>query len=243
MGKEPDEIRSELEQTRARMGETVEAIGYKADVKSRAKDSVQNTKDNVTGSIRNAKDRVVESIAGAKGSANDSLGNTTARVGDAAPSADQVAQQAKRAVGVAQENPLGLALGSFAVGFLAGMMAPSTRLEDEKIGPVSDQIKDTARSTGHEALERGRQVAQETTQVAKEAAQEAGQRVAEKAQESAQQQSDELASSAQENASDVAAQVKADAEGSLTPPAGPAIAGNSPFDGTTGVGGTGTTTS
>jgi Protein of unknown function (DUF3618) len=32
MGQDPDEIRQEIEQTRAEMGETVEAIGYKADV-------------------------------------------------------------------------------------------------------------------------------------------------------------------------------------------------------------------
>ena len=35
MGETPDDIREEIEETRARMGDTVEAIGYKADVKSR----------------------------------------------------------------------------------------------------------------------------------------------------------------------------------------------------------------
>ena len=35
MGETPDQIRDEIEQTRDRMGDTAEAIGYKADVKSR----------------------------------------------------------------------------------------------------------------------------------------------------------------------------------------------------------------
>jgi hypothetical protein len=35
MGEAPDHIREDIEQTRGRMGETVEAIGYKTDVKSR----------------------------------------------------------------------------------------------------------------------------------------------------------------------------------------------------------------
>jgi hypothetical protein len=35
MGETPEDIRGEIENTRARMGEPVEAIGYKADVKSR----------------------------------------------------------------------------------------------------------------------------------------------------------------------------------------------------------------
>ena len=37
MGQAPDDIREDIEDTRARMGETVEAIGYKADVKSRVR--------------------------------------------------------------------------------------------------------------------------------------------------------------------------------------------------------------
>jgi hypothetical protein len=32
MGQDPSEIREEIDETRARMGETVEALGYKTDV-------------------------------------------------------------------------------------------------------------------------------------------------------------------------------------------------------------------
>ena len=42
MGQEPDRIRAEIEQTRAEMSETVDALGYKADVKSRAKENLQD---------------------------------------------------------------------------------------------------------------------------------------------------------------------------------------------------------
>ena len=34
MGEEPDRIREQIEQTRAEMGETVDALGYKTDVKA-----------------------------------------------------------------------------------------------------------------------------------------------------------------------------------------------------------------
>ena len=44
MGQEPDRIRAEIEQTRAEMSETVDALGYKADVKSRAKENLQDKK-------------------------------------------------------------------------------------------------------------------------------------------------------------------------------------------------------
>ena len=36
MGEDPSDIREEIEATRAHMGDTVDALGYKADVKSRA---------------------------------------------------------------------------------------------------------------------------------------------------------------------------------------------------------------
>jgi ElaB/YqjD/DUF883 family membrane-anchored ribosome-binding protein len=128
MGEDPNAIRSDIERTRAEMGDTVEAIGYKADVKSRAKDKISGTKDRITG-----------------------------KVSDVTPDGQQV----KRAAGVAQENPLGLAIGGIAVGFLAGMLAPSSRIEDEKIGPMADQVKDQIKETGQEAMERGKDVARE----------------------------------------------------------------------------------
>ena len=159
MGEEPDLIRSEIEETRERMGETVDALGYKADVKTRAKESVSGTMESLK-----------EKVVGAKDSAMES-----------APSTGDVTHNARRAVGVAQENPLGLAIGSLAVGFLAGMLIPSTRLEDEKLGPMADQVKDQIRETGQEALERGKDVASHTASAAagaaKETAQGAGERV------------------------------------------------------------------
>ena len=40
MGQDPDAIRAQIEDTRGQMGNTIEAIGYKTDVKSRARDKV-----------------------------------------------------------------------------------------------------------------------------------------------------------------------------------------------------------
>ena len=132
MGQDPSQIRQDIEHTRGEMGETVEALGYKADVPGRAKEAVSTRVDAV-------KEKM--------------------------PSAGQAA-------GVAQENPLGLAVGAAAVGFVAGMLIPSTRIEDEKIGPMADQVKEKARETGQEALERGKEVARQTADSAKETAQE-----------------------------------------------------------------------
>ena len=157
MGKDPEVIRQEIEATRENMGETVDALGYKTDVKSRTKESITDRKD-----------AVVSKLTGS--------GST---VNDATPSGQDVQQGAQQAAGVAQENPLGLALAGVAVGVLAGMLIPSTRVEDEKIGHIADQVKDQVKETGGEALERGKQVAQDAAQSAKETAQESGQEHAE----------------------------------------------------------------
>ncbi len=161
MGEDPSRIREEIEQTRAEMGETVDALGYKADVKSRAKESIQEKRDSAKESVMGATQTVKDKLVGAKDSVTDTAGNVT-------PDGDQIKSQARQAKGLAQENPLGLAIGSIAVGFVAGLLLPSTRVEDEKLGEASDQVVEKAKEAGQDALEHGKQVAQETAQSAQE---------------------------------------------------------------------------
>jgi hypothetical protein len=179
MGQDPDAIREEIAQTRAEMGETVEAIGYKADVPSRAKEAVSDKVDTVKAKVSDTATRAREAVTGA-----------TDRAGDATPGRAEVKQAGRQAAGIARENPLGLAIGAAAVGFLAGLVVPSTRVEDEKLGPVADQVKDKVKETGQEALDRGRQVAEEVagtaTDTARERAREHGQQLADSARQNAQ---------------------------------------------------------
>jgi hypothetical protein len=183
MGEDPDRIRAEIERTRAEMEDTVDALGHKADVKSRAKESLQETRDSAKESVMGTTRSVKEKLVGAKDSVSGSASGTT-------PDREQVKRQARQAKGLAQENPVGLALGAVAVGFIAGLLIPSTRVEDEKLGEASDQVIEKAKKTGQEALEHGKQVAQETAQSAqetfKDSAQQHGQQVRETAQENAQ---------------------------------------------------------
>ena len=192
MGEEPDRIRAEIEATRAEMSETVDALGYKADVKSRAKESIQDKKDSAKESLVGATQSVKEKIVGAGSSVGDSVSGVGGSVSDATPDAEQVKHQARRAVGVAQSNPLGLAIGAVAVGFVAGLLIPSTRVEDEKLGPVADDVKERAKQTGQEALEHGKQVAQDAAQSAQETVKESGQQHAQEVRESAQEHAQDI---------------------------------------------------
>jgi hypothetical protein len=123
------------------------------------------------------------------------VSETTSRVSDASPSGGEVKQTTRRVAGVAKENPLGLAIGAVAIGFLAGLAMPSTRVEDEKLGPVAEQVRDKVKETGQEAVERGKQVAQEVastaTETAKQQTREQGRELAESTRQSAQEVRDQ----------------------------------------------------
>ena len=140
MGEKSDYIRQDIEETRERMGETVEAIGYKTDVKSRVKDSVTEKKDAMV-----------------------------SRVTGAMPDRQQV-QSGARKVGLSKQNHLGLGIAAAAAGFVVGTLLPSTSVEDERLGEVSDQVGEKAREAGQEALDRTKDVAREAVESARDTA-------------------------------------------------------------------------
>jgi gas vesicle protein len=177
MGQDPSQIREEIEQTRSEMGDTVDALAHKTDVKGRVKESFSDKKERL----------------------RDQMMGTRSKIGEATPDSGQVKDGARQAAGMAQENPIGLALGGLAAGFLAGMLLPSTRVEDEKMGAMADQVKEKAAEAGHEAVERGKdvagQVAEQTMETAKETAKEAGSEQAEEMKASSQDRADQVRSS------------------------------------------------
>jgi ElaB/YqjD/DUF883 family membrane-anchored ribosome-binding protein len=157
MGETSDHIREDIEETRGRMGETAEAIGYKTDVKSRVKDNISEKKDAVV-----------------------------SRVTDAMPDGEQMKSGARK-VGVSKQNPLGLGIAAAAVGFIVGTLLPSTNMEDERLGEMSDQVGEKAREAGHEALERGKDVAREAAQTAGDRSGDEAKQLASSLQEKAQE--------------------------------------------------------
>ena len=160
MGEDPRDIQERIEDTREQMGETVQALAYKADVPGRVKGAVADKKEAVIGKAASVKDKVTGSASSAADAGESAAGQATAT--------------AKKGVGVAKENPLGLAVASLAAGFLVGMLIPSTRIEDEHIGAMADQVKDQARDIGSEAVDHGKQVAQEVAESATATAKQAG---------------------------------------------------------------------
>jgi ElaB/YqjD/DUF883 family membrane-anchored ribosome-binding protein len=92
---DPEQIRAEIEATRQELGDTVEALAGKADVKARVRDKIDATK---------------ESAAEKLGKARES-------------SPDSVSSVATQATTTAKQNPVpAAALGAFVGGFLLGRL-------------------------------------------------------------------------------------------------------------------------
>ena len=168
MGQTPDEIRVEVEQTRAGMTETVEAIGHKVDVPGRVRESVGEKKDAVVGAVSGAADSVAHTV-------HRAASTVTGGVGEQVPDAEQVKRSARKGVAFAEDNPLGLAIGGAALGFIVGLVLPAARLENEKLGAVAEDVRKQVEETGHEAFERGKQVVQDAGESALETVKERGQ--------------------------------------------------------------------
>ena len=169
MGQDPSDIRAEIEQTRARVGDEVDALSYKTDVPARGGDYVDDKKQAVKDKVSGVKDAITGTTSDAVRSSSDAL-----------PSGEQIG----RLKDTAERNPLGLVIGGAAIGFVAGLLLPSTRLEDRQLGDMSDKMIDVAKETASEALESGKQVAKEAGDDAIEQGQELASSLQERAQES-----------------------------------------------------------
>lgn len=192
MGKDPSEIRREIEETRMRMGDTVEALGYKANVPERVKDAVNDRVETVRGTLGDVVDSVRATVSGAGERVGNALGDARSRVNEQVGSARENAgtlraripsvnvpamsgdtmRTVARRVGMATENPLGLALGGLAIGLLAGLLVPVTDYEREKVGPLRDDLLDRAQTIGGDVVAHGKAVLQDATQTAIDTAQQ-----------------------------------------------------------------------
>ena len=169
MGEDPSVIRAEIEQTRERVGDEVDALSYKTDVGARASDYMEEKKEAVKAKLSGAKDTVTGVV----------------------PDRRAIKRGATHVRATAESNPLGLALGGLAVGFLVGTLLPQSKVENERMGEMSDRILDAAKDTASEAVDRGKQVAQEAVGAAVDTAKESG-----------REQGEELSSTLQERAQD-----------------------------------------
>jgi ElaB/YqjD/DUF883 family membrane-anchored ribosome-binding protein len=95
-----DAIQADIEQTRESLGETIEALAAKADVKGRAEDKVAETKDTIVEKASDTKQVIVEKAHVAQTKAHDAVTDNTGSVKPTVPIAAAIAAAAVVVIGV-----------------------------------------------------------------------------------------------------------------------------------------------
>ena len=112
----PDEIRNDIEQTREELGETVEALAAKTDVKAQAHARIDDVKQQAKQKVDEVKQRV-ETVVGGQG---EGAGAPVAGSVDAKQKAREGAQRVQKA---ASDNPVrAAAIGGFVGGLIVGRL-------------------------------------------------------------------------------------------------------------------------
>ena len=147
----PEEIRAEIERTRAGLGQDVDALADKVSPTSIAHRQTEKVKGRFSS--------VKESVMGAAHSGTSSASDTASSVAGAVQGApDQVVQKAKG-------NPLAVGLIAFGAGWLVSSLIPASDKEQELVA----QAKDKAAPLVDEAEQAAQGVAQDLKGPAQEA--------------------------------------------------------------------------
>jgi ElaB/YqjD/DUF883 family membrane-anchored ribosome-binding protein len=150
-----------------RVGERVSGMG--SSLKEGASNIAENVRGRASEAVNSVRDRV-SGVSHAIGDKASHLGDRVSQAGAAAKeklhhASDTVQRQAvvarDKTVDMYGEQPLAFGAAALALGVVGGLMVPSTRKEDEFLGPVADKVKDRAKGWGQSAMHTGQQVAQE----------------------------------------------------------------------------------
>jgi hypothetical protein len=185
MSNSPEEIRAEIERTRANLSNDVDALADQANPKNIArrkvddikddikgagvglKDRIMGTaddvKDKVTGHAHNAGDAASGTLQGAASSAQGvvaSVGDRVSSAGDTVSNAPQAARQRT------QGNPLAAGLIAFGAGLLISSLIPASQREK---GAASD-LKDRAEPLKQQLTDVAKDIAGNLKEPAQEAA-------------------------------------------------------------------------
>jgi len=200
---DPDEIRADIERTRAALSDDVDDLAESVNPKNvaqrqvdKVKEAASNVKDRVMGSDDDeysgstvggvsdkayaAKDAVADKAYAAK----DTVSERASEAGEA------VRQAPRRIRRKAQGNPLGAGVIAFGLGMLVSSLIPSTEKEREAVSQLQENLEPLK--------EKAAEVAKDVGESLKPAAQEAADSVRETAQEGVENVKQEGQSAAQD---------------------------------------------
>ncbi|MGI3786287.1 MAG: DUF3618 domain-containing protein [Janthinobacterium lividum] len=206
---DPEEIRREIERTRANLSGDVDALADQANPKNIARRQVENVKGSIKDKGNDLKDKIMGVASDANDSAHETADNVRAAAGDAQGVVSNVPGSIKRR---SQGNPLGAGLVAFGLGLLVSSLIPASQRErqaavdlKERAEPLTAKITDAAKEVAGNLKEPAQQAAADLKDTAtsaaqhvKEQGQDAAQEVKGTTQDAQQNVKDESASAAGE---------------------------------------------
>jgi len=172
----PEQIRAEIEATRAGLGADVDALADKVTPSK----IVDRQKGKVKEAFGNVKNRVMGAADDAKSGAGSTLHDAGSNISDAKD----------RVVAKAEGNPLAVGLIAFGVGLVVASLIPASEKEKDVAGNVQDSAQpllDKAKDAAKEVGENLKEPAQQAANAVKDTATDAAQNVKADAQGAAQE--------------------------------------------------------
>lgn len=192
MTQDPDQIRAEIEDTRARLSTDVDTLADTVNPKnvarrqvSRVGAAMSSARDTVMGTAHDAGSGAASSV----GSAASSVSGAASSVGGAVTSAPDAARRQARG------NPLAAGLVAFGLGALVASLLPATEQEARAAAAVKEKaepLKDEVTGLAKEAAGNLKQPAQEAVEHVKQTATEAAGTVKETGTSAAQGVKDDV---------------------------------------------------
>jgi hypothetical protein len=166
--------------------------------------SASHTAGSVVSGVKSAAGTVASAVSGAVGSASSAIGGAASTVSHAASTVSHAASSAGGAASsmrhrasragrmmsrgssrmshrvrtgyteILAREPLVLGAIGLAVGSAIGAMLPSTRYENEKLGPYRDKLREEAERRVHEGIDEAKEVAESTYRAVKNEAEKQG---------------------------------------------------------------------
>lgn len=154
MSQSPEEIRADIERTRARLGTDVDAVAEKASPSN----IVHRQTDKMKDSVGRVKDKVM-------GAADDAGSSTKSMMHDAGEMASDVPHQIARKT---EGNPLAAGLIAFGAGWLLSSLFPASHVEQQ----AAEKVKEEAQPVVQKVKDAAHEVAQDMKEPAREAAED-----------------------------------------------------------------------
>jgi hypothetical protein len=139
-----------------RLDSAKETVAQGGSATAHGASSVKETIAEGAGSVGRAASALKDAASAGAGSTAGALEHAQEAVSDRLPDRDQARAGVGMVASGVRANPVGLAIGALALGAAVGVLLPSTRVEDERLGGAAGQLKERGAELGQTALEKGR---------------------------------------------------------------------------------------